>query len=95
MKRKRTSTSTAHQRRLKAARNRRYYERQQQRDPGSRREDKARIYPLLLRDSEASDLVIDVDFEKGDNGRLLRKFGYRAVVGSVAANLVREKLKKK
>jgi hypothetical protein len=88
-------TTTAHQRRLKAARNRRYYVRQRQRDPRSKRENKARVYPLILLDSEAADLAIDVDFEKGDKGKILRKFGYRAVIGSVAVDLVRDRLKKK
>jgi hypothetical protein len=94
--RTRKPTSTAHQRQLKAARNRRYYERQQQRDPVFKQlKDKARVYPLVLLDSEATEMAINVDFEKGDKGRILRKFGYRAVIASVAADFVREKLKLK
>jgi hypothetical protein len=95
-RRTRKPTSTPHQRQLKAARNRRYYERQQQRDRVFKQlEDKARVYPLVLRDSEAIEMVIDVDFEKGEGARVLRKFGSRGVVGWVAASFVREKLKLK
>jgi len=90
------STAAAHQRRLKAASNRRYYERQQQRDLVFKQlEDKARVYPLVLRDSEAVEVGLLVDFEKGEGGRVLKKFGTRGVIGWAAANLVREGLKKK
>jgi hypothetical protein len=90
-------TTTAHQRQLKAASNRRYYVRQTaQRDPVFKQlKDIARVYPSTLLDSEAADLAIDVDFEHGDKGKILRKFGYRAVIGSVIDDLVRDKLKEK
>jgi hypothetical protein len=93
----RTSTSsTAHQRRLKAASNRRYYVRQQQRDPVFKQlENKARVYPLELQDLEAAEVVVDINFEEGDAGRIYRKLGYRGLVGWVAASFVREKLKLK
>jgi hypothetical protein len=95
-RRTRKPTRTAHQRRLKAASNRRYYVRQQQRDPVFKQlKDKARVYPLILLDSEAVEMSIDVDFEKGDKGRILRKFGYRAVIASVGADFIRDKLKER
>jgi hypothetical protein len=82
--------TTAHQRQLKQASNRRYYQRQ-----NSKRGDPIQIFPLPLLESEANDIATDIEFQKGDAGRVLRKFGSRALVGYVAADIVREQLKLK
>jgi hypothetical protein len=84
------ATSTDRQRQLKRERNARYYQRQVNRAPGSKRKDKLSVIQVELLESEISKLVIDIDFE----AKLLAKLGYRGLVSLIATDIIKKALKK-